>query len=132
MSTAFSVRVRWQILNTVRFRSTLDATSTLPAQETIESMAKELDQLIKNGGKPPPGSSVAQMEKRFATIGASVDGSPYARKALKEPMYALTMEHGCQALFVTVNLVPVHDIRISIAAEEPMFRWIDWKRERTS
>jgi ubiquitin C-terminal hydrolase len=131
MSTAFSVRVRRQILNTVRFRSTLDAASTLPAQETIESMAKELDQLIKSGGKPPPGSSVAQMEKRFATIGASVDGSPYARKALKDPMYALVAEYGCQALFVTVNLAPVHDIRISIAAEEPMFHWMDWRREGT-
>jgi hypothetical protein len=128
MSVAFSLRVRQQILSAVRFRSTF---GTLPTGATIATLASELERTIQNGGRPSPGSSVAQMEKRFATIGAAVDGSPYARRALKEPMYALTMEHGCQALFVTVNLVPVHDIRISIAAEESMFHWRDWRQERT-
>jgi hypothetical protein len=121
--------VRQQILSTVRYRSQLDA--TLPGGETLTSMATELDSCIKNGGKPPPGSSAAQMEKRYTAIGAHVPGSPFAKQAQAGPMYAMIMEHGCQAFFVTVNLVPVHDVRISIAAEEPMFHWRDWQRQST-
>jgi hypothetical protein len=79
LATAFNLHVRQQILSTVRYRSQLDA--TLPGGETLTSMATELDSCIKNGGKPPPGSSAAQMEKRYTAIGAHVPGSPFAKQA---------------------------------------------------
>jgi hypothetical protein len=126
LSTVFSFRSRAQLLRSVRFRSPVP-TSVVPMQD----MVHEFEDLVSHGGRAPAGSNAAMLRRKFQSIDSVVEGSPFHRQARQGPMYALAMHFGCAHFFVTVNLAPVHDMRISIAAEEPMFHWTQWRQPKT-
>jgi hypothetical protein len=103
LATCFNLVTRMRVLNSVRYRS--KTSSSMP---TMGAMVAEMEELVRNGGRPSPGSDVNKIMKRIESVGKHVEGSPYHRKARRDQMYALDMHFGCGALFVTINLAPVH------------------------
>jgi hypothetical protein len=102
-ATCFNLVTRKSVLNSVRYRS--KTSSSMP---TMNAMVADMEELVRNGGRPAPGSDVNRLMKRIESVGKHVEGSPYHRKARREEMFALDMHFGCGALFVTINLAPVH------------------------
>jgi hypothetical protein len=97
----------------------------------MKARVKDLEQLVRDGGKPRPGSDIAKLHKQFEVIGSAVEGSPWHRKARRANLYGLALEDGAGCLFVTINLAPYQDMRVSVAGEEPMFHAVRMWREGT-